>query len=84
MDKLWKFWHYEWAEHEFPGDDVAVPINCKEHLQPGVAAGYITVEDDVTIRFKPENIIKHMRKYLPKETLVDHWMAMEEAGWVWS
>ena len=82
--KLWKFWHYEWAEHEFPRDDVVVQINCKEHLGPGVSAGYITVEDDVTIRFNTKNLIKHMRKYLPKETFIDHRMAMEEAGWVWS
>ncbi len=95
--KHWTFWYYEWANHDFPGEDSIYfkgPwmeisfIQTNNQLDPGVTAGYITVEGnppgDVTIRFKPQKIIKHMRKYLPMEILYNHWVPMEEAGWVWS
>ena len=93
--ELWKFWHYEWAEHEFPGEMIIYykgPLiegsDIQKHLKPGVAAGYITVEGnppgDVTIRFKPENIFERMRHFLPRDICMDHYAAMEEAGWILS
>ena len=56
LKKIWRYWFYEWAEHEYPGrhEDCVWyqgTINRNEDrvwiestLRPGVAAGYITME----------------------------------------
>tara|TARA_B100001109_G_C18814179_1_gene451212 strand:- start:78 stop:377 length:300 start_codon:yes stop_codon:yes gene_type:complete len=95
---LFKFWYYEWAEHEWPAEDSVYfegPLMrihpspekfLEDKLNPGVASGYISVEEHspigtVTVRFQPERLIQDMRKHLSLNVLVDHLMAMEEAGW---
>lgn len=65
-------------------------------LLPGIEKGYVSMEDEdenklteiptklkqsVVVYFKPENLIKKMHRYLAKDILEDHYLALEECGW---
>ena len=65
-------------------------------LFPGIKERYVYMEDKhgneltqiptdlkqkVVVYFNPENLLKKMHQYLPKDTLEDHYLALEEFGW---
>lgn len=68
----------------------------KHRLFPGIDKGYVYIEDEngnevtqipsdlrqeVIVYFHPENIIKKMHRYLDRDILEDHYLALEECGW---
>ena len=65
-------------------------------LFPGIDSNYISMQDKngnkltqiptnlkqkVFVYFKPGNLIEKMHRYLPKDILEDHYLALEECGW---
>ena len=76
------------------GSDYYDFLNNK--LFPGIEQRYISMEDEdqneitqlptnlkqkVVVYFNPENLLKKMHRYLSKDTLEDHYLALEECGW---
>lgn len=76
------------------GSDYYDFLNNK--LFPGIKKRYISMEDEdqneitqiptdlkqkVVVYFNPENLFKKMHRYLPKDTLEDHYLALDECGW---
>ncbi len=39
------------------------------------------LKQEVVVYFNTENLLKKMHQYLPKDTLEDHYLALEEFGW---
>ena len=39
------------------------------------------LKQKIFVYFKPGSLLKKMDRYLPKDTLEDHYLALEECGW---
>lgn len=75
--------------------DELINGEVKNLLFPAIKRGYITMEDEddntltsppepdteIIVRFVPEKLVKKMHKYIPKDILINHYLALEECGW---